>query len=438
MMKKWMLALALCLCLLLCVGMAAAKEFTIPTEYFGSYYLTLPEFENVPYGYDNTELKGMIQFRDKDNNPVINNHLFVVYTFDDAEWGRTENQNPPVSTSATISDWEIQLQPDLLPGEYTFGVTVKTHGMPDAETLLEEEISITVADPLYRVVNYGGYIVSPALAALRYGTVEQVDNKLRSLLEEKGYFVPGDMFDGRLEYSLDNGENWSPAEEGMKPAGKVQAWIEFTSDMGEETAEYLAVHMFDEGANAGEHEFCEASIQEKDGVKYLVFEVTGNSPMLIGRKAEKPVLTFPTSDEIVPVKEGSSTPVLLKVEPRKDEYSYRWYQIVDGQEVPFQHGFQASIQFMPKGWTPETPSVWTMENDGETFFCRVTSAAGTTDSHRFVLKVEESSSGIPGSTAPATPPKTGDGSRTALWLALCVLTLTGAALCGKRIVRRKR
>ena len=41
-------------------------------------------------------------------------------------------------------------------------------------------------------------------------------------------------------------------------------------------------------------------------------------------------------------------------------------------------------------------------------------------------------------TPVADPPKTGDSANLALWAALCVLSLAGATLCGKQLIRRRR
>lgn len=388
-MKKW-IAMLLCLCLLLCAGAAMAEETESFTFEFQSeeFTLTIPVFQDVPYGYDNTDLKGTIQLRDSWNSPVVSTRgLYVEYTFDDQSWEKTEQPNGQVNYSDSISDMQIQLQPGLNPGEYTFGI--KVLDTMEEKVLLNEAVTIRVLDPIWRVVNNGSYEVSPALANLRYGSPEQVEDALRALLEDAGYFVPGSLFDGVLQYSIDEGESWQDAPEGMRPSGKVKAWVEWTEDLGAADAEYMVVHMFDEGANAGGHEFCPAVTMTVDDVVYLVFEVTGNSPMLIGREAEMPALTAPAVPQIILVKEGGSDPARMKVEPDNDDYDYHWYQIVNGREVPSQNGLRPLFIIGPKA--EGTVPAWTADDDGATFFCRVSTPAGAVDSPTFTLKLDRSS-----------------------------------------------
>ena len=74
-----------------------------------------------------------------------------------------------------------------------------------------------------------------------------------------------------------------------------------------------------------------------------------------------------------------------------------------------------------------TTSAVTLDNDGYTYYCEATNTYGEARSPRFTLRVSEAAAG--------TPPKTGDGSHTGLWLSLMLLSLGGLAALG--LVRRR-
>ena len=74
-----------------------------------------------------------------------------------------------------------------------------------------------------------------------------------------------------------------------------------------------------------------------------------------------------------------------------------------------------------------TTSAVTLDNDGYTYYCEATNPYGEARSPRFTLRVSEA--------AAATPPQTGDGSHTGLWLSLMLLSLGGLAALG--LARRR-
>ena len=75
-----------------------------------------------------------------------------------------------------------------------------------------------------------------------------------------------------------------------------------------------------------------------------------------------------------------------------------------------------------------TTSAVTLDNDGYTYYCEATNPYGEAHSPRFTLRVSEAAAG--------TPPQTGDGSHTGLWLSLMLLSLGG--LCAAAYAARRR
>ena len=157
---------------------------------------------------------------------------------------------------------------------------------------------------------------------------------------------------------------------------------------------------------------------------------------------------------------GSPVTVITGTDTGDKTYWAKWtasgsapvFTLPDGpQEVAVRPGAQATLTASARGATvcqwyvnrndgagyvklsgatdmTYTTSAVTLDNDGYTYYCEATNTYGEARSPRFTLRVSEAAAG--------TPPQTGDGSHTGLWLTLLLVSLGG--LCAAVYTARRR